>query len=158
MFDIVDYARITGYAEVIRGNADRTITSGLLTTQQASAERRESSEPQLDEQATTRYVITRGVVTMQDPTTLILASLADGDKHGYAIMEDIQVFAGIRLGPGTLYGAICRLEERGWIRPVKSESRRQPYRITTEGSQYLKKQLVLLGQVVRTGNRRVREA
>jgi DNA-binding PadR family transcriptional regulator len=77
---------------------------------------------------------------MQDPTILILASLADGDKHGYAIMEDIHVFAGIRLGPGTLYGAICRLEERGWIRPVKSvksESRRQPYRISAEGSKHL---------------------
>ena len=95
---------------------------------------------------------------MQDPTILILASLADGDKHGYAIMEDIQVFAGIRLGPGTLYGAICRLEERGWIRAVKSESRRQPYRITAEGTQHLKEQLALLGQVVRTGNRRMREA
>src|SRR5256884_9194706 len=83
--------------------------------------------------ATTRYVITQGVVTMQDPTILILASLADGDKHGYAIMEDIQVFAGIRLGPGTLYGAICRLEQRGWIRAEKSEARRQPYRITAEG-------------------------
>src|SRR5438477_13154810 len=71
--------------------------------------------------ATTRYVISPDVVTMQDPTILILASLADGDKHGYAIMEDIHVFAGIRLGPGTLYGAICRLEERGWIR---SEERR----------------------------------
>ena len=95
---------------------------------------------------------------MSDPTILILASLADGDKHGYAIMEDIQVFAGIRLGPGTLYGAICRLEECGWIRAVKSESRRQPYRITAEGSQHLKEQLALLGQVVRTGNRRMREA
>jgi DNA-binding PadR family transcriptional regulator len=95
---------------------------------------------------------------MSDPTTLILASLADGDKHGYAIMEDIQVFAGIRLGPGTLYGAICRLEERGWIRAVKSESRKQPYRITAEGSLRLKQQLTLLGRVVQTGNRRMREA
>jgi DNA-binding PadR family transcriptional regulator len=95
---------------------------------------------------------------MQDPTVLILASLADGDKHGYAIMEDIRVFAGIRLGPGTLYGAICRLEERGWIRAVKSVSRRQPYRITAEGSKHLREQLVLWGQVVRTGNRRTREA
>lgn len=95
---------------------------------------------------------------MQDPTILILASLADGDKHGYAIMEDIQVFAGIRLGPGTLYGAICRLEERGWIRRIKSESRRQPYRITAEGSQHFKEQLTLLRQVVRIGNRRMREA
>ena len=95
---------------------------------------------------------------MSDPTILILASLADGDKHGYAIMEDIHVFAGIRLGPGTLYGAIGRLEERGWIRAVKSESRKQPYRITAEGSQRLKQQLTMLGQVVRTGNRRMREA
>jgi DNA-binding PadR family transcriptional regulator len=95
---------------------------------------------------------------MSDPTILILASLADGDKHGYAIMEDIQVFAGIRLGPGTLYGAIGRLEERGWIRAVKSESRKQPYRITAEGSQRLKQRLTMLGQVVRTGNRRMREA
>jgi DNA-binding PadR family transcriptional regulator len=95
---------------------------------------------------------------MSDPTILILASLADGDKHGYAIMEDIQVFAGIRLGPGTLYGAICRLEERGWIRAVKSESRKQPYRITAEGSQRLKQQLTMMGRVVQTGNRRMREA
>ena len=94
---------------------------------------------------------------MSDPTTLILASLADGDKHGYAIMEDIQVFAGIRLGPGTLYGAISRLEERGWIRAVKPGSRRQPYRITQEGLQHLKEQLAILGQVVRTGTRRLRE-
>src|SRR6266566_885887 len=117
----------------------------------------ESGNPQLDEQATTRYVITRGVVTMQDPTILILASLADGEKHGYAIMEDIQVFAGSRLGPGTLYGAISRLEQRGWIRAVKSDSRRQPYRITAQGTQYLKEQLALLDQVVRTGHRRLRE-
>jgi DNA-binding PadR family transcriptional regulator len=95
---------------------------------------------------------------MSDPTILILASLAEGDKHGYAIMEDILAFAGIRLGPGTLYGAIARMEERGWIRAVKSEARRQPYRITAEGSAELKRQLALFGQVVRTGNRRLKEA
>ena len=95
---------------------------------------------------------------MQDPTILILASLAEGDKHGYAIMEDIQVFAGIRLGPGTLYGAISRLERRGWIQAVKSSSRRQPYRITAEGSRHLKEQLALFQQVIRTANRRTREA
>jgi DNA-binding PadR family transcriptional regulator len=95
---------------------------------------------------------------MSDPTILILASLAEGDKHGYAIMEDIQAFAGVRLGPGTLYGAITRLERSGWIRAVKSESRRQPYRITPEGGLELKRQLALLGQVVRTANRRMKEA
>ena len=45
---------------------------------------------------------------MSDPTLLVLASLAEGDKHGYAMMEDIQRFADVRLGPGTLYGAITR--------------------------------------------------
>jgi DNA-binding PadR family transcriptional regulator len=95
---------------------------------------------------------------MSDPTILILSSLAEGDKHGYAIMEDIQKFAGIRLGPGTLYGAISRLEDRGWIRAVRSESRRQPYRITAEGNLELKRQLALFGQVVWTGNRRLKEA
>ena len=95
---------------------------------------------------------------MSDPALLILASLANGDKHGYAIMEDVQTFAGIRLGPGTLYGAIFRLEERGWIRAVKTDSRRQPYRITDQGIQYLKEQLTLLEQIVRIGNRRLREA
>ena len=94
---------------------------------------------------------------MSDPTLLVLASLADGDKHGYAIMEDIQGFAGVRLGPGTLYGAISRLEQRGWIRPVKSGSRRQPYRITADGRAYLKEQLAALEQVVRTGSKRLRE-
>jgi DNA-binding PadR family transcriptional regulator len=95
---------------------------------------------------------------MPDPTILILASLAEGDKHGYAIMEDIQTFAGIRLGPGTLYGAISRLEKCGWIRAVKSESRRQPYRLTADGKLELKKQLALFGEVVRTGSRRMKEA
>jgi len=55
---------------------------------------------------------------MTDPNLLVLASLAEGDKHGYAMMVDIERFAGVRLGPGTLYGAITRLEEQGWIRPV----------------------------------------
>ena len=105
-----------------------------------------------------RGTLYRATYYMTDPTILILASLAEGDKHGYAIMEDIQTFAGIRLGPGTLYGAISRLEKCGWIRAVKSDSRRQPYRIASEGSLELKKQLALFGQVVRTGNRRLKEA
>ena len=67
---------------------------------------------------------------MTDPTLLVLASLADGDKHGYAMMDDIERFAGVRLGPGTLYGAITRLEERGWIRGLDADDRRRPYRIT----------------------------
>jgi len=93
---------------------------------------------------------------LSDPTLLVLASLAEGEKHGYAMMEDIQSFAGVRLGPGTLYGAITRLEERGWIRPVAADDRRQPYAITVAGKRHLEEQLVTLEQIVRTAGRRLR--
>ena len=94
---------------------------------------------------------------MSDPTLLVLASLAEGDKHGYAIMEDIQRFAGVRLGPGTLYGAITRLEERTWITPVDTEDdRRRPYRLTPPGRCHLQEQLASLDQIVKTGLRRLR--
>jgi DNA-binding PadR family transcriptional regulator len=95
---------------------------------------------------------------MSDPTLLVLASLADGDKHGYAMMEDIERFAGVRLGPGTLYGAITRLERQGWIKPVRSDDRRQPYRITPEGRAHLTDLLEQLNAVVKTGLRRLKHA
>ncbi len=95
---------------------------------------------------------------MSDPSLLVLASLAEGDKHGYAMMNDIKAFAGVELGPGTLYGAITRLEERGLIKPVQSGDRKQPYRITAAGKRYLAEELSGLDAVVRTGRRRLREA
>jgi DNA-binding PadR family transcriptional regulator len=95
---------------------------------------------------------------MTDPTLLVLSSLANGDKHGYAMMEDIERFAGLRLGPGTLYGAITRLEQRGWIRPVNSNDRRQPYTITGAGREHLQDQLANLDRVVRAGLRRLKNA
>jgi DNA-binding PadR family transcriptional regulator len=99
---------------------------------------------------------------MSDPTLLVLASLAESDKHGYAMMEDIQRFAGLRLGPGTLYGAITRLEQQGWISPVKSPAksnvRRQPYAITGAGREHLKSHLESLGQVVKTAKSRLKHA
>ena len=93
-----------------------------------------------------------------DPALFVLASLADGDKHGYAMIDDIQGFAGVRLGPGTLYGAITRLEERGWIRSVESGDRRQPYRLTAGGRRYLREELDGLNQVVKVGLRRLKHA
>jgi DNA-binding PadR family transcriptional regulator len=93
-----------------------------------------------------------------DPSTLVLSSLAGGDKHGYAIMVDIERFAGMRLGPGTLYGAITRLEERGWIRPVPGTDRRQPYSITNAGRERLQDELAGLERVVRVGLRRLKRA
>lgn len=95
---------------------------------------------------------------MTDPTLLILASLADGEKHGYAIMTDVQEFAGIRLGAGTLYGAITRLEQSGWIEPVDSAERRKPYRLTAQGKRYLEEQMAGLDHLVKTTLRRLGHA
>jgi len=95
---------------------------------------------------------------MSNPTLLLLPSLADGDKHGYAMMQDIERFAGVRLGAGTLYGAITRLEHQKWIRPVPSDDRRQPYRITAEGRAHLSALLEQLNEVVKTGLRRLKHA
>jgi DNA-binding PadR family transcriptional regulator len=94
---------------------------------------------------------------MSDPTILVLSSLAGGDKHGYAMMEDIERFAGVRLGPGTLYGAITRLEERGWIAPIGAKDRRQPYGITGAGREHLRDRLDNLSRVARTGLRRLED-
>lgn len=68
------------------------------------------------------------------PASLILASLADGPKHGYALTKDIQSFAGTRLAAGTLYEALSRLEGAGLIAAVESDDRRRPYRLTTAGA------------------------
>jgi len=94
-----------------------------------------------------------------DPALLIMASLAGGPKHGYAMMEDIERFAGLRVGPGTLYGAITRLEQRGWIRAVKSaDDRRQPYTLSADGRRHLEEQLSDLNRIVKTGLNRLRHA
>jgi DNA-binding PadR family transcriptional regulator len=95
---------------------------------------------------------------MSDPTLLVLASLAEGPKHGYAMMEDIQRFADLRLGPGTLYGAITRLEERGWIRPTQSQDQRQPYCITAAGRRYLEEELASLDKILKAASRRLKHA
>ncbi|HEV8147278.1 MAG TPA: helix-turn-helix transcriptional regulator [Bryobacteraceae bacterium] len=95
---------------------------------------------------------------MTDPNLLVLASLAEGDKHGYAMMVDIERFAGVRLGPGTLYGAITRLEEQGWIRPVGAGDRRQPYTLTNAGREHLQEKLGGLERVVKTGLKRLKRA
>ena len=62
-----------------------------------------------------------------------MTSLSDGPKHGYAIMSDVTGFSGVRMEPGTLYGALSRLERRGWVRPQATEERRRPYEITAAG-------------------------
>ena len=74
-----------------------------------------------------------GLGRANEPSVLILTSLASGTKHGYALTKDISEFAGVTLGPGTLYGAISRLEDKGLIAPTAGDERRRPYRITASG-------------------------
>ena len=93
-----------------------------------------------------------------EPALLILISLADGPKHGYAMTEDIARIADLRLGPGTLYGAITRLEARGMIEPVGVEDRRNPYRITALGEKALRARLASIQNVARIGQRRLASA
>lgn len=93
-----------------------------------------------------------------DPGLLVLTSLAGGPKHGYAITVDVAEVAGVKLGPGTLYGALSRLEERGLIESLPAEDRRRPYRLTTQGRLALETELRTLEAVTRRGLDRLRVA
>jgi DNA-binding PadR family transcriptional regulator len=93
-----------------------------------------------------------------EPALLILISLADGPKHGYAMTQDIKVMSGQKLGPGTLYGAIARLEEREWIEPLPADDRRRPYRLTAAGQKVLRHRLAGLRAMARIGHARLAEA
>jgi DNA-binding PadR family transcriptional regulator len=93
-----------------------------------------------------------------DPGLLVLTSLAEGPKHGYAITLDVEEFSGVKLGPGTLYGALSRLESRGLIEPLPADDRRRPYRLTAAGSTALEQELQELQAVTRQGLDRLRVA
>ena len=90
-----------------------------------------------------------------EPALLILISLADGPKHGYAMMEDIRQLYAVRLGPGTLYGALARLERQDLIVPLPSDERRQPYQLTDAGKRLLQAQLAHLQSIAGIGLQRL---
>jgi DNA-binding PadR family transcriptional regulator len=104
------------------------------------------------------YVVRYTSERSSDPGLLVLTSLADGPKHGYAITSDVEQLAGVRLGPGTLYGALARLEEKGLIESLPADDRRRPYRLTGAGSAALEEQLRTLERVSKTGLDRLRLA
>jgi DNA-binding PadR family transcriptional regulator len=89
------------------------------------------------------------------PATLILSSLADGAKHGYALTKDIEKFAGIRLAPGTLYEALSRLEGQKLIEAVPSDDRKKPYRLTASGAAALSEHLNAQRQMAEVGLNRL---
>jgi DNA-binding PadR family transcriptional regulator len=90
-----------------------------------------------------------------DASVLILTSLADGPKHGYALIQDIKGFAGVQLGPGTLYGALDRLERLGLIEALPADDRRHPYRITAPGATALRAYLDSVERVSAVGRLRL---
>ena len=98
-----------------------------------------------------------GLGRFSEPALYILISLADGPKHGYAMTQDIESVSGQRLGPGTLYGAIARLEARRWIEPLPAEERRRPYRLTMTGQRVLRHRLASLNTLARVGRARLLE-
>jgi DNA-binding PadR family transcriptional regulator len=89
------------------------------------------------------------------PATLILSSLADAPKHGYALTKDIEGFSGVRLAPGTLYEALARLEGQGLIEALESDDRRRPYRLTVVGAEALRSHLAIQRRVADLGLRRL---
>lgn len=99
-----------------------------------------------------------GLGRFAGPGTLILSSLAEGSKHGYAITQDVEAFAGVKLQPGTLYGALSRLEHDGLIEALAGEGRRRPYGITPRGARALAAQLTAQRRVAAIGLRRLSTA
>ncbi len=97
----------------------------------------------------------RGWQRAQDPALLVLTSLAAGPMHGYALIRDIYEITGMTIGPGTLYGALARLEEDGLVEPIASLDRRRPYRITGAGSVALRERLLANVSVAQVGLRRL---
>ena len=90
-----------------------------------------------------------------DPGLLLLISLSGGPKHGHAMLLDVASFAGVRLGPGTLYGALSRLEEDGLVEALPPEGRRRPYRLTDSGLAAVRGRLTGLSAAVSVGLARV---
>ncbi len=85
----------------------------------------------------------------------ILLALADGEKHGYAIMQDVTALSAgqVHLGPGSLYGTIKRLLADGWIaeageRAAEGDERRRYYRLTELGHRVVRAEALRLAQLV----------
>jgi DNA-binding PadR family transcriptional regulator len=112
---------------------------------------RRSATPQRDQSET---LATFG--RYAGPATLILSSLAEGPKHGYALTKDIEDFAGVRIAPGTMYEALARLERQGFIEPLESDDRRRPYKLTADGAVALQVHLDAQRRIANVGLRRLR--
>jgi DNA-binding PadR family transcriptional regulator len=89
---------------------------------------------------------------------LILSSLAGGDKHGYALVKDVEEFASVHLPPGTLYQVLARLENRGLIIALEADERRRPYRLTAHGATVLGEYITAQQRILKTGQARLKRS
>jgi DNA-binding PadR family transcriptional regulator len=90
-----------------------------------------------------------------EPGVLILLSLSGGPKHGYALIKDIEKIAGVTLGPGTLYGALSRLELNGFVEALPADDRRRPYRMTAAGTEAVRTYLASIRRLLSVGVKRL---
>jgi DNA-binding PadR family transcriptional regulator len=86
----------------------------------------------------------------------ILLALANGPRHGYAILKDVslQTDGAFRMGPGTLYGTLQRLMEQGWVEETggagdPADERRRYYRLTRGGRRALEAEVERMDMLVR---------
>lgn len=101
--------------------------------------------------------------SVTEPVLLILLSLAEQPRHGYAIMKDVAEMSDrrVRLSTGTLYGALGRLLEEGWITRHSAEDksrRRQDYRLTSRGRKVLEQEVSRMKQLARIAGLRLAAA
>ncbi len=91
---------------------------------------------------------------LSEPVLLVLLSLAEQPRHGYSILKDIASMSGGRvlLSTGTLYGALQRLLENGWIERVEEDNTprdRRTYRLTSRGRRNLQIEIERLRHLTR---------
>ncbi len=92
---------------------------------------------------------------------LILASLAQGPRHGYSLLKDIEALSDgrVRLSTGTLYGALRRMLDHDWIERFETADTsrdKQTYRLTGRGRSVLQQEHDRLKQLTRIASSRLR--
>ena len=99
--------------------------------------------------------------SITEPVLLILLSLAESPRHGYALLKDIEAISAgrVRLSTGTLYGALHRLLENEWIERFEAADTsrdKRSYRLTAQGHRILKLEFDRLKQLTRIASARLR--